>query len=582
MSCKKSKIISGFSTAILLSVIFLSLFPVAASSADEKVIIVGGNKDYPPYEFIDEDGKAAGYNVDLTKAIANIMGMKVEFRLGNWRDVRNALDSGEVDMLQGMSFSEGRSKVVDFSIPHTLINHSIYTRRGLPRLTSFKSLEGKEVAFHNLGFIYDYVNEQKIKVIPVLSDTPAGALELVAAGKPDYAIVASLPAAYIINEKHLDTIVPSAKSIVSVKYGFAVKKGNADLLARINEGLAILKQTGQYQKIYDKWLGILEPSGVQWTRIIKYGSIITVIFIFILAGSLLWSWMLKKQVAIRTAALEQEVFERKKAVEELRLRQLQLVQADKMASLGILVSGVAHEINNPNALILLNLPLLSDYVAETQPIVEDYYRSHGDFSVAGLQYSQLQNKIQTKLADVQNSAKKIKRIVDDLKGFARTESPEFTEVVDINAVAQAAIRLADGAIRKATNYFTVILGQDLPQIRGSAQRIEQVLVNLILNACQALRNPNEGIYLATRFDAVRAELICEVRDEGEGISPEDIPHVADPFFTTKRQQGGTGLGLSVSASIVKEHNGILEFVSDAGKGTVVTLRFPVNTDRVTV
>jgi polar amino acid transport system substrate-binding protein len=321
---------------------------------------------------------------------------------------------------------------------------------------------------------------------------------------------------------------------------------------------------------------------VQWTRIIKYGSVLTAIFVFILVGSLLWSRMLKKQVAIRTAALEQEVLERKKAVEELRLRQLQLVQADKMASLGILISGVAHEINNPNALILLNLPLLSDYVTETQPIIEDYFRSHGDFNVAGLQYSQLQNRIQTKLADVQSSAKKIKRIVDDLKGFARTESPEYTEIVDINTVAQAAIRLADGAIRKATNHFTVSFANDILGMKGSAQRIEQVLVNLILNACQALRNPNEGIFLSTRFDDARSEIVCEVRDEGEGISSEDIPHVADPFFTTKRQQGGTGLGLSVSASIVKEHNGVLEFASDAGRGTIVTLRFAVNTDRVKI
>ena len=113
MSGKKSKTLSIFFPAVFLFYILLHLLQTAAFSADDKIIIVGGNKDYPPYEFIDEDGKAAGYNVDLTKAIANIMGMKVEFRLGNWRDVRNALDSGEVDVLQGMSFSEGRSRVVD-------------------------------------------------------------------------------------------------------------------------------------------------------------------------------------------------------------------------------------------------------------------------------------------------------------------------------------------------------------------------------------------------------------------------------------------------------------------------------------
>jgi polar amino acid transport system substrate-binding protein len=116
----------------------------------------------------------------------------------------------------------------------------------------------------------------------------------------------------------------------------------------------------------------------------------------------------------------------------------------------------------------------------------------------------------------------------------------------------------------------------LPTIRGNAQRIEQVVINLILNACQAFDDPEKGIALATRYDHDKGLVICTCRDEGEGIAPEHLPRLTDPFFTTKREQGGTGLGLSVSATIVQQHGGTLEFNSSPGQGTTATLSLPVD------
>ncbi len=579
MTCNHRSVARRYFTrlTVLAAAAALSLLPAAPDilKADEqRTIVVGGNSNYPPYEFIDEDGVPNGYNVELTRAIANLMGMKVEFQLGDWKDVRRSLEEGKVDVLQGMSYSEGRAKVVDFSIPHTIVNHSIYARRGVPPITTLQGLAGREVAFHARGFIHNYLEERRISVIPVLTGTPGGAINLIALGKPDYAVVAGLPATCIMKATGIKNVVPVAKSVVSVKYCYAVKKGNMVLLARFNEGLAMLKQTGQYKFIYDKWLGILEPKEIPWKRIIKYGSLVFAVFLMALTGSLLWSRVLRKQVAIRTAALENEVRERKLAVEELKLRQMQLIQADKMVSLGILVSGVAHEINNPNALILLNMPLILDYFKDVRPIIDEFYHAKGDFPVAGLEYSRLNEKIEPKLLDIQESAKKIKRIVEDLKDFARMDESDLENTVDLNRVCRAAVRLLENTINKSTGRFTADYAENLPGVRGNAQRIEQVMVNLIMNACQALRGKDEGIRLSTAYAAGRGEVTLTLSDEGVGIAPEDMPHLTDPFFTTKRQRGGTGLGLSVSASIIKEHQGRMEFVSEPGRGTTVTLRFP--------
>jgi polar amino acid transport system substrate-binding protein len=558
----------------LYTVLLFLLFSGSLSAFEERSIIVGGNTDYPPYGFIDEEGHSSGYDVELTKAIANIMGMKVEFRLGSWSTMRHGLDTGEIDILEGMSYSKGRAKILDFSIPHTVVHHSIYARKGTPPVSSLEELQGKKVSFHGLGFMHDYLQEKNITVIPVLTDTPMGALRLLSLGESDYAVVAALPATYLIHENNIPNIEPVAQSVVSVKYCYAVKKGNDELLSRINEGLAILKHNGQYQKIYDKWLGVLEPKGVPWGKIIKYGSIAGIFFLLILTGSLIWSHMLAKQVSVRTAALELEISERKKAVEELKLKQRQLIQAGKMASLGTLVSGVAHEINNPNAVILLNIDIVSDFFNDTRNILDEYFDKNGDFNAAGLSYSRLRDKLPIKLSDIKESSKKIKRIVADLKDFARQdEAGDFTPV-DINSVLTSTIRLVDNSIKKATADFRIEYAENLPHIRGNAQRIEQVIINLLLNACQALQSRNEGIFVVTRFDAFADEVIIEITDEGTGIDSENIAHLTDPFFTTKRSQGGTGLGLSVSAGIVKEHHGILDFSSVKGKGTKVSLRIP--------
>jgi len=280
-------------------------------------------------------------------------------------------------------------------------------------------------------------------------------------------------------------------------------------------------------------------------------------------------------VALRTADLTREIAERRHAEEELRLNQQQLLQADKMAALGVLVSGVAHEINNPTGLILLEVPTIKRFQADAAKVLEQYYRENGDFSCGGLPYSRMREEIPRSLEKLQEAGKRIKRIVDDLKDFARQGDSACSEIIDLNAVSQAAVRLVEPSIRKATTRFSARYDDDLPQIRGNSQRIEQVLVNLILNACQALSDNDQAIELTTCADRENGVVTFRLRDEGSGISPEHLARLTDPFFTTKRDMGGTGLGLSVSAGIVKEHGGTLQFDSIPGRETVVTLTLPI-------
>lgn len=260
---------------------------------------------------------------------------------------------------------------------------------------------------------------------------------------------------------------------------------------------------------------------------------------------------------------------------ELEIRQRQLVQADKMASLGVLVAGMAHEINNPNSLILLNIRQLQRAWKDIAPILEAHFINGGDFEVGGLAYSEMREDIPDMLAETRDRARRIGRIVNDLKDFSRQNRKSRTRSVDLNAVAEMAVRLVDNSLKNATTRFSIRLADDLPRFRGSPLRIEQIVVNLLLNACQAvcqtecqnMDRQDREIALRTQFNKDMGELILEVADQGCGIAADDLPKLADPFFTTRRESGGTGLGLFVSTGIAAEHGGRLAFESSPGSGT---------------
>ncbi|MBU0480391.1 MAG: PAS domain S-box protein [Proteobacteria bacterium] len=269
-----------------------------------------------------------------------------------------------------------------------------------------------------------------------------------------------------------------------------------------------------------------------------------------------------------------DISERKWATEKTRLQQQQLIQADKMASLGLLVSGVAHEINNPNSISLLNTTMLAKSWQSVSPILERYYTENGNFLVAGLEYSEMREQIPRLFHELDESAKRIKAIVKDLKDYARQDSTSLLDRVNINDICETAIRLTGNLLKNSTDNFTVSLSRNIPPIKGNSQRLEQVLINLLQNSCDALENNRSAITVET--GAENNTVYIRVSDEGCGVPPESINKLTDPFFTTKRNTGGTGLGLSVSAGIIKEHNGTMHITSQKGKGTTVTVSFPTS------
>jgi polar amino acid transport system substrate-binding protein len=263
----------------------------------------------------------------------------------------------------------------------------------------------------------------------------------------------------------------------------------------------------------------------------------------------------------------------KEAEEQNRIKSEQLIHADKMASLGTLVSGIAHEINNPNNFIMLNINLLQKIWNDAQPILNQYYEGHGDFALGGMSYKNFNEKIDKSYESIEVGAERIKKIIDNLTNFAKNPDKQYKKI-NLNEVVEVALSITSNFIKKSTNNFNVFYSEGFPLVNGNPNRLEQVVINLINNACQSLGNKDDKITL-TIFEE-KNNVVLEVVDEGEGIADKDLQHIFDPFYTTKREKGGTGLGLSISYNIIKNHGGELQIESNKGSGTTAKIYLPIS------
>lgn len=278
--------------------------------------------------------------------------------------------------------------------------------------------------------------------------------------------------------------------------------------------------------------------------------------------------------ALRIFVTARDVTEKKRAESQARLQREQLFQADKMATLGALVSGVAHEINNPVTFIMLNAPILQQAWQAVLPILDEYHRDHGDFKVGRMDYSRLRERIPLLLADISDGAERVKTIVGELKDFARQGPSEMVDQVEINPIIAKAMGLLGNLIKRSTHHFSAQYGPDIPRFKGNSQKIGQVVINLLVNACQSLPDPERAIRLSTAIEARTGQVVIEVTDEGCGIPEEVLKRIRNPFFTTKRESGGTGLGLAIADRIVEDHGGSMHFTSTVNQGTTVRVCLP--------
>lgn len=259
--------------------------------------------------------------------------------------------------------------------------------------------------------------------------------------------------------------------------------------------------------------------------------------------------------------------------EERRRRNAHLIFKDKMRSFELVTSSITHEINNICNFMLNNLQILNHVWQDIFPILKDYEKEYGEFLAGGLSSSEIEKAMPRLLLAVIDGTNRIRETIDEFKKYVKEGINSQISMVDINEIVRRVVLILSHRIFLYTENFSTNLEKNLPKIKGNFQKLEQVLINLLMNALQSLPDKQRAVKISTGI-ADSKRIFLEVKDEGVGIPEEVMPHIYEPFFSTKQTEGGTGLGLYLSKAILDEHNAEIVVNSTINKGTTVRVYFP--------
>ena len=333
------------------------------------------------------------------------------------------------------------------------------------------------------------------------------------------------------------------------------------------------------QNFITTWAKVSLGSDLGWVRLQTYNeldsadlgslrqqnlwlSVLSVLSGIVILGVFLWR-------AYFTVVKREHMFEVQ--LDEATQR---LVQSEKLASLGELAAGVAHEINNPVGYVSSNLTTLQKYLTVYEKVLDAPEADTAEMAALKkkLNYAFIRDDLQNLVKETQEGVGRVKAIIQDLKDYARTNAAAHYVASDIQVGLKSTLNIARNQLKNRAD-VRLSLG-DLPLVECAPSQIDQVFLNLIVNAAQAMPEGKMGL-IDIRTDCDDTHVWIEVQDNGPGIPPEILKKIFDPFFTTKDPGTGTGLGLSVSTNIIQQHGGTLDVDSTVGVGTTFKITLPI-------
>ncbi len=290
-------------TTVMLVAVCL-LLPVHApgdsgSPPPKRIIRVGGNNDFAPYEFVGTDGRSEGYTVELMQAVAHQVGLQADITLGPWQKMLRQLENKEIDALTGLLYSKARDEKFDFSVPHLIISYAVFVRKGEP-YHAVDDLRNRQVIVVEDVYAHAWLQTNRFTPHIISVKDPQEALGELSAGRHDFAVLPRLQGLELIRRLGLKNIETIGPPVLTQKFCFAVAAGNADLLAELNEGLVRFQKTGEYDRLFLKWFSLYEQKRRFW----RYGLWIGLIVFGIMSTIILWNRTLQKRVARKTRALQ--------------------------------------------------------------------------------------------------------------------------------------------------------------------------------------------------------------------------------------------------------------------------------------
>lgn len=278
--------------------------------------------------------------------------------------------------------------------------------------------------------------------------------------------------------------------------------------------------------------------------------------------------------AIRVIGAFQNTSAEKAAQAAARNEAQQRFHVNKVVTMHMLMRGLEHEVNNPNGVILLGAPLMRDSWTDAQPILESHYTAHGDFPLAGLTYAQLRGELPGIAEDVVNAALRIRRLLGDMREYAQTSHEGACQPFEANEAVLSACRALEAREPAFAAVCELDLAQGLPSVCGDLERTSRLVQQVLQNAYEAAPAGSQRVRVSSAAMDELPGVRIVVEDNGAGIPEEDLSHVTDPFFTTKRADGHSGLGLSIADALVRDLGGLMRLEQALPSGTRVILEIP--------
>lgn len=507
------------------------------------VIRLSPDPNFAPVEWFNQHDDYSGVSSDYVRLLEQRLGIRFEIVRGkNWKDVLTLVKAGQADALSAIVQTPEREQFLAFSQPYFRLKRAVFSNRPLERINSLDDLKGHKIAVVEGSWMDETLTGKANMSINRFQDL-ATALIATSLGVTDVTGSAFDTMAFTRRDEGLTNLRLVGELPYDIPLSFAVSRTLAPMAPILDKALASITPAEAAQ-IRSRWVEIAEPPF--WDRpVYRYTALgLLTLLLAGMAVVIIWNRMLNARVRERS--------------QQLQDAQAQLIHAEKMESIGRLSAGVAHEVKNPLAIIQMGADYLSQVMTPGGGVGEV-------------------------IADIDDAVHRADQVIKGLLDFSHDDELEL-KPGDINAVVEDSLRLIGHEFRQRDIQVVTELAPALPPVAMDANRIQQVLINILMNAAQAMENtgrvricsglgentPNLENYL---FPAGESVLRLTIADNGSGISEENLAKLFDPFFTTKPVGAGTGLGLSVSRNIIELHGGKLDICNAPGGGAQVTIEF---------
>lgn len=525
---------------------------------DHPVIRIGPDPDFAPFEWLDENGQHRGISADYIALLEKKLGIRFNLvRAENWTDVLDLAKSRSVDVLPAIAPTDQRAAYLRFTKPYQSTPGVVVSSQQYGHI---EDLRNRSVAVVRGYYWDDILSEQAYDIKLQRVDSVRFAIELTALGAVDALVTDLASATTAIRQAgvtNLSTISDPDNALGKLELAMGVRKDWPLLQSILNKALDSIN-LDERQKIQEKWIRLNAPSW--WlNRTLLYSLFgITLLMLIIFSSFIVWNRTLSRKVEIRTRQLHQA--------------QEKLMQAEKMESIGRLAAGIAHEVKNPLAIIQMGM----DYLTPELP-------------------DDPSSKEVTN--DINDAVQRANQVIHGLLDFSRDKKLAL-KPGNINEVIRSALHLVEHELHQRSIEATTSLAASLPAIDIDRNKIQQVFINLFMNAAHAMQHEGtlqvssqlididppvplspprlsrpSGKHPLPNQQAIK----IEVTDTGPGIRPQDKEKIFELFYTTKAVGEGTGLGLSVTRNIIKLHHGSIDIDNRPEGGARVTILFKLQT-----